>query len=113
MDADDSYHLLIAELAPVELQDIPESDPGDLNHPAAIRCNANHGYLYSSQVQSLINKSPQAGPLYTAEQALQLSLLVSSHNLSNWQGARVPVRSHLDVKALAILLDKYPDKWVL
>ena len=37
LDPDDSYSFLLAELSPAVLQDIPELDLGDINHPAAVR----------------------------------------------------------------------------
>ena len=104
---------MLAELSPVSLKDIPESDLGDFNHPSAVRCNSNLGFLTPSLVKSLINPSPPTGPLYSPDEALQLSLDVSAHGVSNWLGAKIPIRSHLNIDAMSLLLDKFPDPWVL
>ena len=113
LDPDDAYHFLLAELSPAVLQDIPEADLGDVNHPAAIRCNSAQGLFAVSDIKALINHSPPTGPLYTSEEVLNLALEVSAHNSSNWKGAQIPIRTHLNVDALSILLEKYPDPWVL
>ena len=112
LDPDDSYHFLLAELSPAVLQDIPETDLGDVNHPAAVRCHANDGSFTVSTIKSL-NSSIPMGPLYTPDEALSLALQVSSFQTPNWRGAKIPIRSHLNVKALSSLLEKYPDPWVL
>ena len=65
LDPDDSYHFLLAELSPTDLQDIPEADLGDINHPAAVRCNSAHSLFAVSDVKALVNNSPPVGPLYT------------------------------------------------
>ena len=73
LDPDDSNHFLLAELSPAVLQDIPESDLGDVNHPAAVRCNSANGLFTVADIKALIDHSPPVGPLYTSKEALSLA----------------------------------------
>ena len=73
IDQDDAYHFLLAELSPVDLQDIPEPDLGDLNHPAATRSQSNTGLFNLEYIQSLVSPVSPQGPLYTPEDALHLA----------------------------------------
>ena len=86
LDPDDSYHFLLAELSPAVLQDIPESDLGDVNHPASVRSSSANGLFTISDIQALVDPSSPVGPLYTSEEALNLAVHVSSFDLPNWRG---------------------------
>ena len=103
----------MAELSPVILQDIPDPDLGDINHPAATSSCETLGRFSYQQIESLINPCPPTGPLYTPQQALDLALFVSNTGLPNWKGSQVPIKSHLNLKALNSLLAGYTDQWVL
>ena len=72
MDADDSYHYLMAELAPVMLQNPPLSDLGDLNHPAISRALDILGLYSSDDVKMSAGPHPPEGPLYTPRELLIL-----------------------------------------
>ena len=113
IDQDDAYHFLLAELSPVDLQDIPEPDLGDLNHPAATRSQSNTGLFDLEYIQSLVSPDPPQGPLYTPEDALRLALEVSASGHPNWCGQQTVLKSHLNLKALNVLLDSFPDPWVV
>ena len=113
MDADDSYHFLLAELVPAELEALPGVDLGDLNHPSISRSLCNSGLFSTEEVLASAGPHPKAGPLYTPDEAVDLALLVSESLKPNWRGLRVPVKSHLNLKALEFLLKDYSDPWIL
>ena len=113
IDTDDAYHYLLAELSPAILQDIPEPDLGDLNHPASTRSQSNPGLYSLEHILSLVNPAPPTGPLYTSQEVQQLALDVSATNQPNWRSLKIPVKSHLNIDALSSLLETYPDPWVL
>ena len=100
IDPDDAYHYLLAELSPAILQDIPEPDLGDLNHPASTRSQSNPGLFSLDQILSLVNPDPPVGPLYSSQEVQQLAIEVSATAQPNWHSLKIPVRSHLNLKAL-------------
>ena len=113
MDADDSYHYLMAELFPVDLHDIPEVDSGDINHPAISHSLQRLGLFTNDEILSNTGPHPPQGPLYTPSEAVDLALQISTSGSSNWCGLQVPVRSHLNIPSLQFLLKSYPDPWPL
>ena len=113
LDVDDAYHYLLTELSPVILEDIPDPDQGNLNHPAAVMSSDQFGLYSLNEVISLTNNDIPAGPLYSPDKALRLALSVSNSGSSNWQVCKIPVKSHLNLPALNTLLADYPDPWVL
>ena len=98
---------------PVTLEDIPDPDLGDLNHPATVRVNTESSILSPEFIQSVLAPALPEGPLYSSSSALGLALTVSNSGLPNWRGLKVPVKSHLNLHALKQMLKKYPDPWAL
>ena len=74
--------------------------------------NSDIGLFEPAFIKSLIDPAIKSGPLYTPQEALQLALQVSSSGHPNWSNLKMPIRSHLNLAALEILLQDYTDDWV-
>ena len=103
----------MTELAPVDLQDTLNLDLGDLNHPAISRALDQSGLFTAEQILTSAGPCPPPGPLYTPKEVVDLALKVSDSGSPNWQGLKIPVKSHLNLQALNFILEKFPDPWVL
>ena len=110
-DSDDSYHLLSHLLQPVKLS-VDDVPPPSGSHPAVCKWS---GPGLFSQAQVLASAGPQRepGPCYDPFEVVRLATHVESFGCPNFEGARVEVRSHLNVPALEFLLTDYDDKWVV
>ena len=112
-DEDDSYHLLSCLICPVVLEDVELADQGDEGHPAVVSAVNVAGKFSLGQIQESAGPVPPVGPLYTPEQAVGLANLVSSSGYHNYNGFRIPVRSHLNLPTWEFVLRDYEDEWVL
>ena len=77
-DDGDAYHFLLALLTPVALDDVPDSESlGCLTHPAVSRSNG-PGLFSRDEVLAAAGPHPTPGPLYSPQEALELSTLLLS-----------------------------------
>ena len=95
------------------LEDTPDPDLGNLLHPAAVWSNSPVSLFKKEFVDSLVDTAPLTGPSYIPDEALQLALDVNKLQSPNWRGAQIPVRSHLNMPALEVLLHDFTDSMVL
>ena len=105
--------MLLACLAPVDLADLSPTDAGRLDHPATTLSKVATGLYSRAEVAAAAGPHPPPGPLYTPDEAVRLATKVSDSGRANHAGVRVPVRSHLNLRALDFTLSAYKDPWPL
>ena len=111
-DEDDSYHLLLALLTPVALEDVAEESLGNLSHPA-IALSTGPGLYSRDEVLASAGPHPTPGPLYSPQEVVALSNRALQHGSPNYSGLKEPLRSHLNLPALKFLLADFTDPWPL
>ena len=99
-------------LDPVVLSDVSQVDLGNLEHPAVTRCSSRLGRYAVTDLEGLGIKSPDLGPLYTPVEVSKIAQYVSSFGAPNYCGAKIVVRSHLNLGVLEFLLADYPNEWI-
>jgi hypothetical protein len=112
-DAADDYHFKLASLAPVDLVDLDQKDMGRLDHPASFLSREATGRYSCAEIAAAAGPRPPEGPRYTPDEALELALRVEHSGRPNHTKLRIPVRSHLNIPALAFALADCPDAWPL